>query len=93
MGAVPVSVGDAVVAGVVGKVRGAAAELGVCGVDARVNDIGAGAGSVRAVTSVGGLASGLAGETSQAPRGASLGDVGIDLDDGVLLNVLDLSIR
>lgn len=92
MGAVTVSISDAVVAGVVGKVGGAAAKLGVSRVDAGVNDVGAGAGSVCVVTRVGRLARGLAGETSQAPRGASLGDVGIDVDDGVLLNVFDLFI-
>jgi len=90
MGAVTVSISSAVVAGVVGKVGGAAAELGVGGVDAGVDNIGAGAGSVGAVTSVCSLARGLAGETSQSPRGASLGDVGIDVDDGVLLNIFDL---
>lgn len=92
MGAVTVSISDAVVAGVVGKVGCAAAKLGVSRVNTGVDDVGAGAGSIRVVTRVGCLTRGLAGETSQAPRGASLGDVGIDLDDGVLLNVLDLFI-
>jgi hypothetical protein len=90
MGAVTVSISGAVVAGIVGKVGGAASKLRVGSVDAGVDDIGAGAGSVGAVTSVGGFARSLAGETSQAPRGASLGNVGIDVDDGILLNVLDL---
>ena len=90
VGAVTVSVGGAAVTGVVGKVGGAAAKLGVSGVDAGVNDIGACAGSVRVIASVGCLARCLAGETSDTPRGAALGDVGIDVEDGILLDVFDL---
>ena len=72
---------------------GAALELGVRSLDTSVDDIGASASTSAGVVLVGGATLGAVGDAAEAPRGAGLLSVGLDGDDGVLLNVLDLSVR
>jgi hypothetical protein len=58
--------------------------------DAGVDDVGAGTCAARVVVDVVGRAAGTVRNTSQTPRSTRLGDVGIERNSGVLLNVVDL---
>ena len=59
----------------------------VGGVNASVDDVGAGAGTGVGIVGVGGASGGSRGDTGKTPGGASLGL--LDGDNGVLLNVVD----
>ncbi len=63
---------------------------GVVDVDARVNDVGAGALAGALVVDVRGFARCAVRDAGQAPGDVSLRDEAIDGDDGVLLNVFNL---
>lgn len=69
---------------------GAAAELGVGGVDASVDDIDAGAGAGGGVVDVLGRALQLVGDAAETPWGAGLGGQGRGVDLGILLDVCNL---
>ena len=60
------------------------------GVDAGVDHVRAGALTSAAVVDVGGRARGLVREAADTPGGAALRDVGVDAEDSILLDVLDL---
>lgn len=59
-------------------------------VDASVDDVGAGAGTGAVVVGVGGAARFLVGDAAKAPRSILLRGEGVDGEDGILLNVVDL---
>lgn len=88
--AVAVAIGVEAITGVVGEPGSTATEVGVGSVNTGVDDVGASTGTSGVVVGVGGLALGLLGDTSDAPGSGALGDVGVDGEDGLLLNVLDL---
>ena len=62
----------------------------VGGVDARVDDVGAGALAGAVVVDVLGGSGGAVGDTAEAPGDVRLGDDVVDGEDGVLFNVFDL---
>jgi hypothetical protein len=82
------TVGVAVV-GKVGTPHGTALEFGVLGVDARVDDVGAGALSSSVFEGVSSAAGLGAGNARKAPWSVLLG--GGDGDDAILLNVFNLA--
>lgn len=98
--AVAVAIGVGAIASVVGEEGSTALEVGVGSVDTRVNDVGAGTGTSGGVVDVRGRALFGVGDTAKTVWGTALGgkgpllnvllDVDGGLDDGVLLNVLDL---
>lgn len=59
-------------------------------VDARVNHVGTGASARGVVVDVGGRPLGLVRDAAEAPGGASLRHIGVDAEDGLLLDILDL---
>lgn len=67
------------------------AEVRVCRVDARVNDIRAGALAAGSVVNVVGRVFGAVRDSSQAPGCVGLGGEGGGADDGVLFDIGDLS--
>jgi hypothetical protein len=89
VGAVAVAVGVGTINSVVEE-GGASPKLGVGGVDASIDDIGASTCSSAGVVDVAGAARRLVREACNAPRSACLRRVGVDLEDRLLLNVLDL---
>lgn len=91
VGAVAVAVRVRAVDKVGGK-GGAAAKVGVRGVDTRVNDVRASAGAGAGVVGVARAAAAVR-DAADAPGSTGLGGVGVDVDNGVLLNELDLWLR
>lgn len=89
VGAVAITV-SVVIVGEVLEPLGAALEFGVLGVNTGVDNVGAGALTGAVVVGVGGAAGLLAGKTGNAP--GSVGLSGVLLDDGVLLNVLNVGV-
>lgn len=90
VGAVTVAVGIGAITGSIVQPGSTSTELGVSGVDASVNDIGANTGTGGIVIGIAGTAGSLVGDASKAPRSAGLSDIGVDLNLGILLDVLDL---
>src|SRR4051812_15163522 len=62
----------------------------VSSVDTSVNDVRASADTSAVIIDVVGGGSSLVGDGPEAPRSTGLGDVGVDGEDLLLLNVLDL---
>lgn len=62
----------------------------MCGQDAGVNDVGTDACTSAVVVDVGGEDAGLVGDTAKTPGRAALADVGVDRDNGILLDKLNL---
>ena len=60
------------------------------GQDTSVNDVGADTLTSAVVVDVGAGGQGSVRDTAKTPGRAGLGDVGVDGDNGILLNVLDL---
>lgn len=60
------------------------------GQDTRVNDISTNTCTSAVVVDVGASSQGLVGDTADTPGWTALADVGVDGDDSILLNVLDL---
>ena len=101
VGAVTIAIGVLAITGVVGKEGRTTLELGVGGVDTRVNDVGTSSGTGGGVVDVRGRALADMGDTTETPGCTRLGsqslllDLAITfpdscLDDGILLNVLNL---
>lgn len=59
-------------------------------VDTSVDDVGASACTGAVVVSVGRAAAGFVRDTGNTPRSARLGGVGVEGDDGILLDEFDL---
>lgn len=78
--------------GVVGDQLSAATEVRVAGVDARVEDVRAGAGTGRVVVAVGASTTAAGRDAGQTPWGTRLSGVGVEGDDAVLLDEVDLEV-
>jgi hypothetical protein len=63
----------------------------VSSVNAGVDDIGAGSCTGAVVVDVGSASLFMVGDTTETPRGIVLRSVSVDGEDGILLNVVDLS--
>lgn len=63
---------------------------GVSGINTGIDDIGTSARTSTVVVDIGGAATGLVRNAAQAPGGTSLLDKSVQLDNGILLNVLNL---
>lgn len=63
----------------------------VGGVDTSVDDIGTGPCTGAVVVDVGSASLFMVGDTAETPRGIVLRSVSVDGEDGILLDVVDLS--
>lgn len=61
-------------------------------IDTSVQDVSAGAGAGRVVVDVRGRAAATVRDTAETPGGTGLGGVGLEGDDGVLLNEVDVGV-
>lgn len=72
------------------RVRPGDATYGVVLVDTSVEDVGAGAGTGAVVVDVRAAATAAVGDAAQTPGGVGLADVGVNGEDLLLLDVVDL---
>jgi hypothetical protein len=105
VGTVTVAISVLAVTRIVGQESSATLKLGVRGVNTSVDDIGAGTGTGGAIIGVGSGTTGYVRDTSEAPSGRRLGNIGllvevrgvglrelaqVGLDNSILLDVVDL---
>jgi hypothetical protein len=97
VGAVTVAISVLAVTSVVGKESSTTLKLGVSSRDTSVNNIGAGVGTRGAVIGVRSATTGCVRDASKTPSGRRLSNIGlllelakVGLDNGILLDVVDL---